>query len=131
MPGAAFSAGQARAPAHGAATARPRSTRTPTRGTSSSPRTGPVTIDFDDLTLAPFGYDLAKLIVTLAMTYGPLPAARIAAALGAYNAATRHCRRLIPVTWEELMDWAEIHHILTSRYLGRAGYPHGWHEVRP
>ena len=33
----------------------------------------PVTIDFDDLTLAPFGYDLAKLVVTLAMTYGALP----------------------------------------------------------
>ncbi len=33
---------------------------------------GPVTVDFDDLTLAPFGYDLAKLVVTLAMTYGAL-----------------------------------------------------------
>jgi hypothetical protein len=32
----------------------------------------PVTIDFDDLTLAPFGYDLAKLTVTLAMTHGPI-----------------------------------------------------------
>src|SRR6202044_86507 len=29
-----------------------------------------VPIDFDDLTLAPFGYDLAKLVVTLAMTHG-------------------------------------------------------------
>src|SRR5262249_15341303 len=33
----------------------------------------PVTIDTDDLTLAPFGYDLAKLVVTLSMTHGPLP----------------------------------------------------------
>ncbi len=37
----------------------------------------------------------------------------------------------MPVTWEQLMDWAEIHHILTSRYLGRAGYRHSWHAVRP
>lgn len=31
---------------------------------------GVAMIDFDDLTLAPFGYDLAKLIVSIAMTYG-------------------------------------------------------------
>jgi len=52
----------------------------------------PVTIDFDDLTLAPFGYDLAKLVVTLAMTYGELPGEQIAAALFAYNTdAARQC----------------------------------------
>ena len=109
-----------------------RSTRTPTRGTSSSPRGHPVTIDFDDLTLAPFGYDLAKLIVTLAMTHGPIPAASIAAALTSYNkAASRHCRSLPGVTWEELMDWAEIHHILTSRYAADGRYPCRWDQARP
>lgn len=91
-----------------------------------------VTIDFDDLTLAPFGYDLAKLIVTFAMTYGPIPAASIAAALTSYNAAaTRHCQALPGVTREELMSWAEIHHILTSRYVADGRYPFRWDQARP
>ena len=91
-----------------------------------------VTIDFDDLTLAPFGYDLAKLVVTLAMTYGALPGDQIAAALGTYNtAAARQCGALPGVTWAELMNWAEIHHILTSRYAADGRYPRHWHEVRP
>jgi hypothetical protein len=92
----------------------------------------PVTIDFDDLTLAPFGYDLAKLVVTLAMTYGGLPGEQIAAALCAYNtAAARQCAALPGVTWAQLMNWAEIHHILTSRYAADGRYPRRWHEVRP
>ena len=92
----------------------------------------PVTVDFDDLTLAPFGYDLAKLVVTLAMTYGALPGEQIAAALCAYNtAAARQCAALPGVTWAELMNWAEIHHILTSRYAADGRYPRRWHEVRP
>jgi Ser/Thr protein kinase RdoA (MazF antagonist) len=91
-----------------------------------------VTIDFDDLTLAPFGYDLAKLIVTLAMTHGPIPAADIATALTAYNeAAARHCRSLPGVTREELMNWTEIHHILTSRYAVDGRYPCRWDQARP
>jgi hypothetical protein len=91
-----------------------------------------VTVDFDDLTLAPFGYDLAKLVVTLVMTYGALPGEQIAAALCAYNtAAARHCAALSGVTWTELMNWAEIHHILTSRYAADGRYPRRWHEMRP
>ena len=91
-----------------------------------------VTIDFDDLTLAPFGYDLAKLVVTLAMTHGPVPAVTIAAALTSYNkAASRHSRSLPGVTWEELTGWAEIHHILTSRYADDGRYPCRWDQARP
>jgi aminoglycoside phosphotransferase (APT) family kinase protein len=91
-----------------------------------------VTIDFDDLTLAPFGYDLAKLIVALAMTHGPIPAADIAVALTSYNeAAARHCQSLPGVTWEELTGWAEIHHILTSRYATDGRYPYRWDQARP
>lgn len=91
-----------------------------------------VTIDFDDLTLAPFGYDLAKLVVTLAMTYGALLGGQIAAALYAYNtAAARQCGALPGVTWTELMNWAEIHHILTSRHAADGRYSRHWHEVRP
>lgn len=93
---------------------------------------GPVTIDFDDLTLAPFGYDLAKLIVTLAMTHGRLPPRLIGQALAAYNAAGIRCPdKAGNVTWTQLMAWAEIHHVLTSRYLGQAGYRRSWHTVRP
>jgi Ser/Thr protein kinase RdoA (MazF antagonist) len=91
-----------------------------------------VTIDFDDLTLAPFGYDLAKLIVTLGMTHGPIPATSIAAALISYNeAAARHCQTLPIVMREELMSWAEIHYILTSRYATDGRYPFRWDQARP
>ena len=93
---------------------------------------GPVTIDFDELTLAPFGYDLAKLIVTLAMTYGELPRTLIRAALASYNdTAGRHGTSVSAVTWEQLTAWAEIHHILTSRHTGNGTYLHCWDEVRP
>lgn len=86
-----------------------------------------VLVDFDVLTLAPAGYDLAKLIVTLTMTHGPLPAAQLRAALAAYNTAlTNDSTRLRPVPWTTLMTWANIHHILTSPYLGRGGYQHNW-----
>jgi Ser/Thr protein kinase RdoA (MazF antagonist) len=87
---------------------------------------GIVLIDFDDLTLAPFGYDLAKLILTAAMTHGPLPAGVVDRALDAYNEHT-----VIPCTPVRLSDWLEIHHILTSPYLGRNGYGHSWHTLRP
>ena len=90
---------------------------------------GPVTIDFDDITLAPAGYDLAKLVVTLAMTSGPIPDRKIAAGLNAYNHAAGP--DLGPVRWDQLMAWAEIHHILTSRYLGQGGYRYSWHTLRP
>jgi Ser/Thr protein kinase RdoA (MazF antagonist) len=91
--------------------------------------TGLVTIDFDDLTLAPFGYDLAKLIVTLAMTYGAHDQDTIREALAAYNS---ELGPLVPaVTFEALMIWAELHHVLTARYVERGHYRQGWHTVRP
>lgn len=90
------------------------------------------TIDHDFLTLAPFGYDLAKLITSLAMTHGPLPSALIAEALAAYNQALPGPPHHIPeVRCSDLMAWAEVHHVLTSHYLGRRGYRYGWHECRP
>lgn len=93
---------------------------------------GPVSVDFDELTLAPFGYDLAKLVVTLAMTRGPLPARQITSAIDAYNtAASRHRPVTGALTWGRLMSFAEIHHILTARFLGRAGYRHSWDTLRP
>ena len=47
-------------------------------------------------------------------------------ALDAYNQRVPH-----PCTRQRLNDWIEIHHILTSPYLGRHGYAHGWHLLRP
>jgi phosphotransferase family enzyme len=92
----------------------------------------PVTVDFDDVTLAPFGYDLAKLVVGMAMTYGQPSARLVGRSLALYNRAARqHHDALGQVTPEQLLTWAEIHHILTSPYLGSHGYVHSWHEMRP
>jgi hypothetical protein len=90
------------------------------------------TIDFDDLTLAPFGYDLAKLIVTLAMTHGQLSDQLIESALDAYNTtAARHETDLGNVDLQRLSHYATLHHILTAQYLGRGGYRHPWPTVQP
>ncbi|RZB19314.1 phosphotransferase [Streptomyces sp. F001] len=97
-----------------------------------APSGPPVTVDTDDLTLAPFGYDLAKLVVTLSMTYGPLPVALIEQALTAYNsAAATHHPQLSQTTLTQLMEYAELHGILTAPYLGRGGYRWPWTRVHP
>jgi len=91
-----------------------------------------VTVDFDDLTLAPFGYDLAKLVVALAMTHGPLSKDALERALAAYNAAAaRHASELRCATLVQLLGFAEIHDVLTAPYLGRGGYRYLWPAVRP
>ncbi|MEU9305084.1 phosphotransferase [Streptomyces sp. NPDC048269] len=126
VPGATLTAGQA-AELIGSASDEPASYYK-----DSNPRNFMVTatsvtaVDFDDLTLAPFGYDLAKLIATTAMTHGKLPAPLVADALSAYNRSVPH-----PCTSARLTQWAEIHHVLTSPYLGRNAYAHSWHTLRP
>ncbi|RLQ04553.1 hypothetical protein EAD96_14250 [Micromonospora sp. BL1] len=84
-------------------------------------------VDFDDLTLAPFGYDLAGLLVTASMTYGRLGDQSIALCLRAYRVAVapQIC------SLADLKRYAELHHLLTLRYLGRNGYRHTWPTVRP
>lgn len=84
---------------------------------------GPTMVDFDDLTLAPFGYDLAKLIVTLTMTHGCAP--QLSHALAAYNSAVAS---ITNVARRELMNWTEIHHILTTPYIGTNGYMFLWNQ---
>jgi Ser/Thr protein kinase RdoA (MazF antagonist) len=97
-----------------------------------TPAGTPVTIDFDDLTLAPFGYDLAKLIVTLSMTYGPIPSSAVREALTGYNAgATLQAGNEAGVTRNELMTWAELHYVLTSRYAADGRYPCMQDKTRP
>lgn len=89
--------------------------------------TGPVLVDFDDLTLAPFGYDLAKLLVSAAMTYGPLDGSLCRRTLDSYCHAVEGAGGPMDCcSWEELGEWSEIHDLLTSGYLGRNGYKHRW-----
>ncbi|BAJ29050.1 MULTISPECIES: phosphotransferase [Kitasatospora] len=87
-------------------------------------------IDFDSLTLAPFGYDLAKLVVSTAMTTGPLPEDAIRRAVDAYNHHPRQ-RGLPGCSWREFAAWCEFHHVLTTPYLGTNGYRFSWHTTRP
>lgn len=88
-----------------------------------------IAIDFDTLTLAPLGYDLAKLVVSAAMTYGPLPAALPHRTLAEYNAILS-AFGLPGCTTEEFDTWTEVHHILTSPYQGTNGYRYTWSTVR-
>lgn len=91
---------------------------------------GAAIVDFDDLTLAPFGYDLAKLIVSTAMTHGRLAPYAVEAALGVYNThAAARCGTVC--SRERLRAYAEFHHLCTARYLHRNGYRHAWPDVRP
>jgi hypothetical protein len=93
---------------------------------------GPALVDFDDLTLAPFGYDLAKLIVSTAMTFGDVSARHVDAAVSAYTATVADSGGPAdPFTGAQLRGYAEVHHLLTVRYLHRNGYQHPWPSVRP
>ncbi|UQU66835.1 aminoglycoside phosphotransferase family protein [Couchioplanes caeruleus] len=93
---------------------------------------GPALVDFDDLTLAPFGYDLAKLIVSTAMTFGHLPAERLHAVRGAYTRSVAHAGGPpASCSPSQLAGYAEVHHLLTARYLHRNDYQHLWPSVRP
>ncbi|MFG1697230.1 phosphotransferase [Nonomuraea sp. NPDC049309] len=91
---------------------------------------GPVMVDFDSLTLAPFGYDLAKLLVTLAMTHGPLPLEIFTTSLARYNEPLI-AAGLPPVSIDQFLAHAELHHLLTLPYLGKGGYRYPWPSVRP
>lgn len=92
---------------------------------------GVAVVDFDDLTLAPFGYDLAKLVVSTAMTHGQLDRDDIEHALQTYNALTARSDVETTCSLEHLQVYAEFHHHLTKRYLDRNGYRHTWPDVRP
>jgi hypothetical protein len=92
--------------------------------------TGVAIIDFDDLTLAPFGYDLAKLIVSTAMTYGRLDLRAVDHALDIYNTLTATAGGTT-CSAQQLRAYAEFHHLCTVRYLNRNGYRYAWPDVRP
>lgn len=86
-----------------------------------------VAVDTDDLSLAPMGYDLAKLIVTLHLTYGPLTRQAVDDALFAYNAAAGGHGAWLGATSRDRLDtFLELHAVLTSPYIGHNGYRHRW-----
>jgi aminoglycoside/choline kinase family phosphotransferase len=84
-----------------------------------------VAVDFDTLTLAPLGYDLAKLVVSAAMTYGPLDTGLATGVLTEYNGLLAKAG-LPACTSGQFTAWTEMHHVLTSPYLGRNGYRFPW-----
>jgi len=90
---------------------------------------GPVHVDFDDLTLAPVGYDLAKLLLSAAMTHGAPAIQRFPEAIRGYNHALSS-GGLPPCRPEQLTGWLGIHHILTAAYLHRNGYKYSWNQFR-
>jgi hypothetical protein len=92
---------------------------------------GVAIVDFDDLTLAPFGYDLAKLVVSTAMTHGRPNPREVWHALEIYNTHTANTAGHPTCSPQRLRVYAEFHHLLTTRYLHRNGYCHSWPEVRP
>ncbi|MDR7381155.1 phosphotransferase [Promicromonospora iranensis] len=91
---------------------------------------GPGIVDFDDLTLAPYGYDLAKLVVSAAMTHGPFSATLVEETLAAYNAGTTAAN---PggCTEGAFRQYTAIHDHLTARYIHRNGYRYSWPEAQP
>jgi hypothetical protein len=93
---------------------------------------GPALVDFDDLTLAPFGYDLAKLLVSTSMTHGRLDGRLVEAALHTYNQHVEAAHGPAnSCTLTQLTGYAEVHDVLTRRYLHRNGYRNAWPDVRP
>lgn len=92
---------------------------------------GPAVIDFDDLTLAPFGYDLAKLIVSIAMTHGHLDPQAVENALDIYNAHTATSSADTACHMSQLRSYTEFHHLCTARYQNLNGYRHTWPDSRP
>lgn len=86
-----------------------------------------VTVDTDDLSLAPMGYDLAKLIATLHLTYGPLTDQVVNAALPAYNAAAGSYGARLGATGRVRLDgFLALHAVLNAPYVGRNGYRYSW-----
>ncbi|MCF2434358.1 hypothetical protein LV779_03015 [Streptomyces thinghirensis] len=105
--------------------ARAPSTRTAILGTSSSTSTQDiVAVDTDDLSLAPMGYDLAKLVAALHLTYGPLTdqavtyrPARVQRGSPTYDA------RLGTTDRGQLDSFLGLHAVLTAPSRGgRNGY---------
>ncbi|REF00526.1 phosphotransferase [Thermomonospora umbrina] len=84
-----------------------------------------VAVDFDTLTLAPLGYDLAKLIVSAAMTHGPLNFDLMNTTLTTYNEHLSQAG-LPTCSNEEFTTWLQMHHVLTSPYIGLNGYRFPW-----
>ncbi len=87
-------------------------------------------LDYDDLTRAPIGYDLAKFLLSVSLTFGVSPP--IDAALAAYcdSAAVAGAeRQLLGVPPGMVEAMLEINWLLTAPYAGANGYIHA-HKTR-
>lgn len=83
-------------------------------------------VDFDDLTLAPVGYDLAKLIVSVAMTQARRP--DLDSLTATYVDALQ--APIDPNSFTpSVLAWCAMHDVLTARYIGHNGYRARWPEV--
>lgn len=71
-------------------------------------------VDFDDLTLAPIGYDLAKLIVSTVMTCGRLEPQAVKARLEVYNTHTAPAGDTA-CPMRRPRAYAEINHLRTAQ----------------
>jgi DNA-binding XRE family transcriptional regulator len=83
-----------------------------------SPAGRPVSIDFDHLILAPFGYDLARLIVTLALQHGPVPKSAAQQAMNAYNPAARRHGSHLGVNAAQMIECICLHRTLIEEADG-------------
>jgi hypothetical protein len=80
-------------------------------------------IDFDDLTLAPTGYDLAKLIVSHSLTTGESVERFALSLLRRYEAGYRRtCGVSSACSADALQLWIDVNEALTKKYIGRNGY---------
>jgi aminoglycoside phosphotransferase (APT) family kinase protein len=87
-------------------------------------------IDFDVLTIAPIGYDLAKLMLSFAISgYGFGPGLLETARRRYIAELPQWCRAT--VTPNSLLIWIEVHWLLTSPYVGKNGYTCRWPDLRP
>ncbi len=80
-----------------------------------------VTLDYDSLTVAPTGYDLAKLIVSLYMAGYDVGKDEMTSALDAFNADGS--AGVLPA---DLSDYLAVNGALTRRYVGANGYVRSW-----
>jgi hypothetical protein len=86
-------------------------------------------VDFDTLTVAPAGYDLAKLLLTVMMRRGNGSAGLVRRCLGVYNAEL--CvKGGAPCGADRLLLFMELHWLLTMPYMAKNGYQVPWPALR-
>lgn len=88
-------------------------------------------VDFDVVTLAPPGYDLAKLVLSGALTWGVLDFHPLDLLSEYVEAACDElgAERRVDPDWFHV--WLELHWMLTARYVAPTRYGFSWPDYRP